>query len=330
MYYSESENLINLLQENRDAVKSFDREIAHVYAPNLGGQTEVPLLQHKTGLSLKDTNRFLHYYEQANVVAPFEEVECECGNVFENSDETCAECGLETERAAPSGKLFYRIVKQPQLPAYNPDAQPGNPDVFISYRVNDTGKLAADIFYSLRAEGHSVFLDKGEIPVGANAERLFLRAASRAPYFVALISRNYFDSDFCKNEFAHSMRKGNRLIRVNVPPLPETPNDMAWVGSPNWVSRTGSRDGLTQELERALITAVRTPQAADIDNLRRQACQYLLDKLSTQELLGVWNRLPWMTESFGTPPTSKQEKISFILQESVGGKLPELCNVLAP
>jgi hypothetical protein len=330
MYYSESENLIKEKQENRQAVKSFDREIAHTYAPNSGGQTEIPLLQYKTGLSLADINRLLNYYEEANILIPHQEVECECGNLYENSEETCVECGLEIESAIPTEKIFYRVIKQPEMPAYNPDLQTSTPDIFISYRVNDTGKLAADIFYSLRAEGYSAFLDKGEIPVGANAERVFLQAASRANYFIALISQNYFDSDFCKKEFAHSMRRGNRLIRINVPPLPEIPNDMPWVGSPNWLSQNGNADGLSPVLEISLITAVRTPGHADIDDLRKQACQFLLDKLSPQDTLSVWNRLLWMTESFGNPPASKQERINLILQEAVGGKLLELCNTLAP
>lgn len=330
MYYEESENLINLQQEDRSKVRVLEREIAHTYAPNFGGQTEISLLKHKTGLNSTDLKRLLDYFEKALIVAPYPEVECECGNQYENSDENCAVCGLSLEDSEPTGKVFYRILKQPQLPAFNPEAQPANPDIFISYRVNDTKKLAADIFYSLRAEGHSVFLDKGEIPVGSDAEKVFLTAASRANYFIALVSQNYFDSEFCKKEFAHSMRKGNRLIRVNVPPVLEIPNDMPWVSHPTWLSQEGQSDGLTPDLETALMNAVKIPFTNNVDNLRKQACQFLLDKLSPQEILAVWNRLVWMTESFATPPTSKQEKIGLILQEATGGKLNELCNALAP
>ena len=41
-----------------------------------------------------------------------------------------------------------------------------------------------------------MFLDDGSIAVGADAELVFLRAASHARYFIALVSSTYFESGF--------------------------------------------------------------------------------------------------------------------------------------
>src|SRR5205085_12066160 len=153
--------------------------------------------------------------------------------------------------------ICYRVTLQPQRPAFNPTAQPDIPTVFISYRHDDSAILAADIYYSLLAEGHSVFLDDGNIPAGANADQLFLRAASHANYFIALVSSHYYESEFCKREIAHAARNMRRLIRINIPPIPPAPNDMPWINSPNWNSVQGDANGLTPALEQSLLSAVR-------------------------------------------------------------------------
>src|SRR5947208_7083326 len=89
----------------------------------------------------------------------------------------------------------------------------------------------------------------GRIAVGADAEQTYLRAASHAEYFIALVSKNYFQSDFCKREIAHAARCRRRLIRVNIPPVPPAPNDMPWIDGPNWHKQQGKAIGLEPALE---------------------------------------------------------------------------------
>jgi hypothetical protein len=201
--------------------------------------------------------------------------------------------------------------------------------VFISYRHADCEPLAADIYYSLLAEGQSVFLDDGRIAVGADAEQTFLRAASHTEYFIALISKNYFQSDFCKREIAHAARCRRRLIRVNIPPVPPVPSDMPWIDGPNWSKQQGIANGLELGLEESLLSAVRIPSSVEtIADLRREACQFLMEQLSPGELDRLWNRLPWMRDF--SPGNARHQNIGSILREVTTQRLPVLCNALAP
>ncbi len=201
--------------------------------------------------------------------------------------------------------------------------------MFISYRHTDCEILAADIYYSLLADGQSIFLDDGQIPVGADAEQIYLSAASHAVYFIALVSNNYFQSDFCKREIAHAARCRRRLIRVNIPPIPSAPNDMPWIDSPNWSRQQGDTRGLDPVLEEALLAAVQLPSsAATLADLRKEACQFLMEQLSPGEVERLWNRLPWMTDF--TPANAKHQNIGLILRETTAQRLLVLCNALAP
>ena len=165
--------------------------------------------------------------------------------------------------------------------------------MFISYRHADCSVLAADIYYSLLADGYLVFLDDSGIAVGADSEKVYLSAASKAEYFIALISENYFQSDFCKKEIAHAARCGGRLVRVNVPTFPAAPNDMPWIDSPNWSKQQGQPNGLDSTLEETLLSVVQIKPSTDtIVDLRKEACQFLMEQLSFGELDRLWNRLP--------------------------------------
>lgn len=329
MYYDESTNLTSQ-NFDKDAVKRLDRELAHVYKPSQAGRIDHAFLLHRTGLPQADLDNLLNHYETANIVSRQSDVECSgCGTEYNPSDESCLNCGAEVSEAVETDNVFYIVEQQPRRPAFDPARQPEQPTVFISYRHNDTAILAADIYYSLLAERHSVFLDNGVIPIGADAERVFLRAASRADYFIALVSPNYFDSPYCQKEIAHAARAGNRLIRVNVPPVPDAPNNMPWINNPNWVQENGSGNGLSRELEAVLLDAVRIDRRADNTDLRENACVFLLGQSSRQTIHRAWNQLG-MNRDFGNPPTSNNETIGLILQEATGARLSELCSVLAP
>lgn len=329
MYFTESSRLIEQHVLDKDSIKILDRELAHVYATSGHAYIELTLLVHRVGIPKADVERLIRLYEHEGIVSSYDRVECPCGEKYDPEEGECGYCGQPVSQAAPTGEICYRVSKQPAAPAFDPANQPVSPAVFISYRHADSSKLAADIYYSLRKEGYSVFLDDGNIPPGANAEQIFLRAASQAKYFIALVSSSYFESLYCKQEIAHAARKRQRLLRINIPPVPSAPNDMPWVDGPNWISERGSTAGLSPQLEKALLSAITIqPSMATIADLRIEACQFLMDQLSLNDLDRLWNRLQWMRDirSGG----SKSKMINQILQEANAQRLDVLCNALAP
>lgn len=329
MYFDESSKLIKDNLQDKDLIRSLDRELARSFAPGETGFIELSLLAHRTGASFADVERLASLYEAVGVVSSFTKVTCPNDHSYRPNEEECPECGSDLSQATPTNEKAYAILKQPQAPAFDPDTAGHEPDVFISYRTGDSAKLAADIYYSLLAEGHQVFLDAGEIPPGAEAEKQFLTAASNATNFISLVSQNYFASDFCKKEIAHAARCRRRLIRVNVPPVPSAPRDMTWIDDPSWLRQQGDASGLSPLLEDALLNGVRTPwSAATIADNRYGACQYLLEQMTFDELTELWNRLEWMKRI--RPERAASEMIMQIQQNTPEAKRDTLCKALAP
>ena len=330
MYFNESSQLIDDNILDKDLIRSLDRELARAFAPEGTGFIEQSRLAYRTNASFADVDKILSLYKTVGIVSSFNKLICPEGHVFRPGDEECPECGRNVSEATESDEKAYAILKQPVQPWFDPDTASAQPNVFISYRSSDTGTLAADIYYSLQAEGHEVFLDAGAIPPSADAEKHFLTAASNAANFIALVSRNYFASDFCKREIAHAARCRRRLIRVNLAPVPPAPRDMPWIDDGNWVKQEGQSAGLTPQLDQMLLAAVRTP-ATDltIADKRYNACQFLLGQMTTRlELQEVWNRLEWMKpiDAAGSPV----EMVAQILKHTPESKLSLLCNALAP
>lgn len=328
MYYDVSSRLIEHHPLERQLIIHLDREIARAYDAGGYGYVEVPLLSQRTGVSLAIVPRWLDQYQAAGILERYQQVQC-CAHPRDPSDGTCLDCGKSLADADPTGVICYRVQARPVMPAYDPGRQPADPQIFISYRHAECAKLASDIYYSLTGRGYAVFLNNGSIPVGADAERVFLRAASHAPYFIALVSRSYFGSPYCKKEIAHAARCGNRLVRVNIPPVPPAPNDMPWIDRPNWNPQQGTGNRLDTGLENSLLAAVQTSQGMGmIADLRREACQFLMEQLSLGELQQLWNRLGYMG-SFA-PGSSTHDIIRVVLQESTGDRLRVLCTGLGP
>ena len=326
MYFDESSKLIDSNPNDKELIRSLDRELAHSFSPGSTSFVELSLLVYRAKSNFFDVERILSRYESAGVVSSFSKAVCPCGNEYRPDDGECMECHRNVSEAS-AGDKAYSILQQPVMPAFDPDTAGDDPAVFISYRRADSSKLAADIYYSLHAEGYEVFLDAGEIPVGANPEKHFLKAASNAASFILLVSKHYFDSGFCKKEIAHAARCGRRLIRVNLPPMPPAPNDMPWIDSPNWVKQQGDASGLSGELEQALLSAVRTPASpSTIADNRYGACAFLLEQMTFLELDQLWNRLEWMKQI--RPESSKPEMIRQILQNTPDFEL--LSRALAP
>lgn len=328
MYYAESLALISQTPLDRQVVLKLDRELAHTFAPGGYGHLDISEVSYKTFETVAAITGLLKTYETLGVISIYHPVRCSCGELYNSQSCSCPDCGRPSTQATRTKFSHIRIIKQPQQPAYNPLTQPADPDVFISYRRHDSEILATDIYYRLQQEGKKVFLDNGQIPQGANAESTFLRAASVAPYFVALVSPQYFESTFCKKELAHALRCGRRLLRVNVDSIASSPPDMPWINTPNWISEMGSSNGLSPTLEQILLSAIQTQPGAPIIDLRLEACIYLIDQLGPAQLASLWNRLPWMRDYNFSSASNRQQHMEWISRETTTERIPLLCNTL--
>src|SRR6266478_2932186 len=110
-------------------------------------------------------DNLLEQYELAGIVHRYMPVACPCGETYAPTEKACIACGRPMTDASPTNVPCGRILLQPAKPAYDPHVQSDSPKVFISYRHTDCEILAADIYYSLLADGQSIFLDDGQIPV---------------------------------------------------------------------------------------------------------------------------------------------------------------------
>ena len=245
MYYDESSKSITDRPMYKAAIAALDRWIAHAYAPGGRGYVELSLLVHKTGEPASAVLSLMGPFEAAGIVRRYERVVCDrCHETYDPADGQCLNCDAPLSSSIPTDQVCYAVQGPPQEPAFDPRSQDAAPDIFISYRRADSAVLAADLYYMLRSQGRSVFLDDCSLSPGDDAERAFLRAASHVGYFIYLASRHYFESEFCKQEIAHAARAWRRLIRVNIAPAPAAPAEMPWADGPNWLQVKGSNEGL--------------------------------------------------------------------------------------
>lgn len=329
MYYAESEAFIERNPTLREAIELLDRGIAHAYHASGRGRVDRALLRSRSRLEPITLDDLLDGYARQGVVQVMEQWQDEAGHTHDADDDACDECGAQRADGAP-GPTVVRVLRQPRLPAFDVDQQPADPDVFLSYRRAEAGTLATDLYYFLRGRGIKVFLDRGDIPAGAHPDVAYLRAASAAPNFIALISRSYFESLPCTFELAHAARAGNRLLRVNVPPTAPTPPPLVWFDQPNWVAEQGAASGLSPELGNALLEVARLPKGKDVMDVRRDACRYLLEEKSRAELMEVLARLPWMREFDFSAVANTRLIVNAIHTETSDNNLPTLCAILRP
>ncbi|HEX2210871.1 MAG TPA: toll/interleukin-1 receptor domain-containing protein [Longimicrobium sp.] len=328
MYYAESAAFTERNPTLRGAITTLDREIAHAYHASGLGRVERALLRNRTGLDGLTLDDLLAGYEREGVVRVLEQWVDAAGHAHDPDEDVCAECGAARAEGVP-GLTVVRVVRQPRAPAFD-GVQPDNPDVFLSYRRAESGTLAADIFYLLQGHGIKVFLDRSDIPAGAHPELEYLRAASAAPNFIALVSKTYFDSLPCTFELAHAARARNRLLRVNVAPVAPTPPALVWFDQPNWVADGVTPTGLSTDLARTLLELVRLPRGQNVMDLRRDACRYLLEQKKRAELMEVLARLPWMVDFDFSGVANTKLIVNSINSETSNNNLPTLCAVLAP
>lgn len=326
MYYSESETLTKRRPEQRGEIEILDRELARAYAPGGRGRTEYSLLRRRTGLSSSELDVLLRGYE--GVISIFRPLRCECGETFDPDESLCPHCH-EPEAERTASEQVVRVDQQPREPAFDPEQQPHDPEVFLSYRRAEASRLASDIYYMLKGQGRRVFLDRGEIAPGARPSEMFLRAAATAPYFVALVSPTYFDSAACKLELAHALRGRRRVIYIRFADAPEANREMPWLADLQQISLMNPHDGLSPAFQPALRDALSVQPNAPLGDYRREACRFLLGQMSRNELVDLIGRLPWMR---GTSLIGLQlpDVRNLINDETSELDLSTLCRALEP
>jgi hypothetical protein len=89
-------------------------------------------------------------------------------------------------------------------------------DFFLSYRRADAAAFAQSLAEALQARGFVCFLDREETVGGTVLTPAIERALKRSRALVAILTAGVLDSDWVKREIERFLRKGNRLIPINV------------------------------------------------------------------------------------------------------------------
>ena len=112
------------------------------------------------------------------------------------------------EKCFPKDKIGYlqelyyctNMLNERYLEAMNKVPEDKNSQIFISYSREDetfAKGLATDLIH----EGYTVFLDQWSIDVGENIMLRISEGISKSNALIMLISRNYLNSTFCKEEW---------------------------------------------------------------------------------------------------------------------------------
>lgn len=87
-------------------------------------------------------------------------------------------------------------------------------DVFISYRRKDV-ELTKQIYEALKAEEREIWVDWEDIPPGSvEFTEDIRRGIEGADAFIAVLSPDYLESDYCLNELAYAIQLNKRLVPV--------------------------------------------------------------------------------------------------------------------
>lgn len=331
MYYSESEALITNSPLDKNDLILMDRAIARSYTPDGFGWLDDGIVQQRTKIDAARLTGLMRRYRTKRVVENFDPLECPNGHLFDPDETECPECKEVAANATPSGLTRYWVKKPPQKPLFDPLTAHGPFGVMISYRCNETERLAAELYYSLKQRGIHAFVDGGDIAPSVDFEKVFLPVASETPHLIALISRGYFGSDYCEKEIAHALRCGRHVLLVPVGIPFNAPRNMAWLVNVNPLHIMGSSDGLSPELENHLISQISGPvPSLAISDHRLDACRFLLAKLSFTDLAQLLTTFGLLGDLPNT--LDNGQRIQALLQ-NVGTnetRIRMLCAALAP
>ena len=98
--------------------------IANLLAASRPGGTgfiELSLLGHRTETNFADVERLMGLYEKVGVVSSFNKVMCPNNHSYRPDENQCPECGRDLSDAAPTNEKAYAILRQPQMPVFDPD-----------------------------------------------------------------------------------------------------------------------------------------------------------------------------------------------------------------
>src|SRR5208337_1253316 len=93
-----------------------------------------------------------------------------------------------------------------------PPSEPSR--VFISYARRDGAELASRLQADLSAQGFDAWLDKQRIAGGAVWSEEIEREIDSREVTVALLTPGSYESEICRAEQHHCLRKGRRLVPV--------------------------------------------------------------------------------------------------------------------
>jgi len=96
-------------------------------------------------------------------------------------------------------------------------------NIFISYGRRDGRTLALRLRDDLQRLGHSVWLDTNEIPGGANWAQQIEEAIEHCDVTLALMTHASYESQWCRAEQLRSLRKGKRIIPLQLQHEAEIP-----------------------------------------------------------------------------------------------------------
>ncbi len=87
-------------------------------------------------------------------------------------------------------------------------------DVFISYRRKDV-EITKQLYEALKAERREVWVDWEDIPPGSvEFTEDIRRGIEGADAFIAILSPDYLESDYCLNELAYAIQLNKRLVPI--------------------------------------------------------------------------------------------------------------------
>ena len=144
--------------------------------------------------------------------------------------------------------------------------------IFISYAREDGRELAIRLRDDLTSSGYSVWLDVSEIAGGASWSQEIEEAIEGCDIALALLSHASYNSPYCRAEQMRAIRKGKRLIPVNVTgAIGAIALDM---GYPWQITKAFALIGRTLGAIGHIAEEIKSPMAPQIDAAIKQALVY--------------------------------------------------------
>lgn len=118
---------------------------------------------------------------------------------------------------------------------------------FLSHYGKDTKELLArPLFLSLSGKGFNCFLDESSVELSSTSKDTLTRAIKESKFFVAILSENYYDSEWCMWELDLA-KKENKIV---IPIYYDHPPKLSKLPGPHFVGIVKKpQDNLSQFIE---------------------------------------------------------------------------------